>query len=59
MSKRMTAIGDRWREFALHAARICKNRSAAGDNFDLLSDIILDCSEQERCLFSDLSETVR
>lgn len=57
MSKRMTAIGDRWREFALYAARICKNRSAAGeDNFDLLSDIVLDCHEQERRFFSDLSE---
>ena len=56
MSKRMTDIGDRWREFALYAARICKNRSADGDNFDLLSDIVLDCYERERRFFSDLSE---
>jgi hypothetical protein len=59
MSKRMTAIGDRWREFALHGARICKNRSSDGDNFDLLSNIVLDCSEQERRFFSDLSGMVR
>ncbi|MBP1748793.1 MAG: NlpC/p60-like transpeptidase [Deltaproteobacteria bacterium] len=59
MSKSMTVIGDRWREFALYAARICKNRSAAGDNFDLLSDIVLECSERERRFFSDLSETAR
>jgi hypothetical protein len=59
MSKRMTAIGDRWREFAYYGARICKNRSTDGDNFDRLSDIILDCAGKERQLYKDLWEIVK
>ena len=58
-SRRMTAIGDRWREFAVFSSRICKDRSPDGDNFDRLSDILIDCSEQERNFFNDLSEIVR
>ncbi|MBA4389759.1 MAG: peptidase [Syntrophus sp. (in: bacteria)] len=59
MSKRMMAIGDEWREFALHGARICKNRASDGDNFDRLSDIILDCAGKEYQLYKDLWEIVR
>jgi hypothetical protein len=59
LSKKMTTIGDRWREFALYGARICKNRSTDGENFDLLSEIILDCADREQQLFGDLWEIVR
>jgi hypothetical protein len=59
MSKRMTVIGDRWREFALYGARICKNRSTDGDNFDRLGDIILDCAGKEHQLYKDLWEIVK
>jgi hypothetical protein len=58
-SRKMTAIGDRWREFALHGSRICKNRSADHENFDLLSEIVLDCADKERRLFSDLWDIVK
>ncbi len=59
MSRRMTAIGDRWREFAFYGARICKNRSTDGDNFDSLSGIILDCAGKEYQLYKDLWEIVK
>jgi hypothetical protein len=59
MSKRMTAIGDRWREFAFYGARICKNRSSDGNNFDRLSDIILDCAGKEYQIYKDLWEIVK
>ena len=54
ISKRMTDTGDRWREFALFGARICKDRSADGDNFDLLRDILNDCADREYAIFRDL-----
>jgi hypothetical protein len=59
MSKRMTAIGDRWREFAYYGARICKNRASDGDGFDRLSDIILDCATREHQLYKDLWKIVK
>ena len=55
----MTEVGDRWREFALFAARICKNRSTDGDNFSRLSDILHDCGDREYALYKDLQEAVR
>ena len=59
MSKRMMVIGDRWREFALSSARICKNRNSDGENFDHLSDIVLDCAAREHQLYKDLWEIVK
>ncbi len=59
LSKRMTVIGDRWREYAVSSARIYKGRASEKDNFDLLSEILLDCAEKEQGLFRDLSEIVR
>lgn len=58
-STRMTAIGDRWREFALYGSRICKNRSADHENFNLLSEIVRDCADKEHRLFSDLWDVVK
>ena len=55
----MTDIGDKWREFALFGARICKDRSTDGDNFGRLSDILLDCGDREYSLYKDLREMVR
>ena len=59
LSRRMTAIGDRWREFAFYGARICKNRAADGDGFHRLSDIVLDCAEKEHHLYKDLWKIVK
>jgi len=59
LSKGMTVIGDQWRDFALYGARICKNRALDGDNFDRLSDIVLDCAAKEYRIYKDLQEIVR
>ncbi len=59
LSRRMTDVGDRWREFALFGARICKNRSTDGDNFDRLAHILHDCGNKEQALYKDLQEVLR
>ena len=59
MSKRMMVIGDRWREFSISSARICKNRNSNGENFDHLSDIVLDCAVQEYQLYKDLRKIIK
>lgn len=54
MSMEITDIGDLWREFALRAARICKQRPAAGDDYDALAGILLACAAREECFFRKL-----
>jgi hypothetical protein len=59
LSERMTETGDRWREFALFGARICKNRSLDGDNYDRLHDILIECAERERGIYKDLLDVMK
>ncbi|MDR2018089.1 MAG: BtrH N-terminal domain-containing protein [Syntrophobacterales bacterium] len=59
ISARMTETGDRWREFAMYGARICKDRSADGDDYDLLSDILFDCADRESAIYGDLLKLVK
>lgn len=54
ISKEMTATGDRWREFAYAAGRICKNRANFGEDYSMLSDMILDCANREEKIFNKL-----
>lgn len=50
----LTSIGDQWRNFAFKAGRVCKNRNADSTSFKDLSEILIDCSEREQKLFSEL-----
>jgi len=59
MSRRMTEIGDTWRRFAAAGARICKNRPAEGEDYNLLSDTILDCAGKERQLYKELKAVIK
>lgn len=59
LSERMTEIGDRWRTFALMASRICKARASEGETWPALGEILADCAERERALFTDLRDAVR
>lgn len=59
LSERMTAIGDRWRDFAVSGARICKGRPGEGDSYAALAALLRDCAELERALFTDLLAVVR
>lgn len=53
-SERLTAIGDRWRLFAVMAARICKDRGRDGDSFAECGNLIRHCADLEEQLFKDI-----
>jgi hypothetical protein len=59
LSKRMTGIGDAWRRFAAAGARICKNRPAEGEDYNLLSEMISDCAVKERQLYRELKAVIK
>jgi len=56
LSLELTAIGDEWREFALHAARITKGRDAI--DLPLLHRLLTDLADRERALFTALRHAV-
>ncbi len=53
-----TEIGDRWRDFATMAARVCKGRALAGDSYGAMSAIMMDCADREEQAFSKLLKLV-
>jgi hypothetical protein len=57
-SERMTAIGDLWREFAIEAARIYKNRSAENVNYGSIAKFLQEIGDKETQFFSDLEKIV-
>jgi len=59
LSQDMTAIGDKWREFAVVSARIIKQRDEKEETFDKAGDILLACAAGEEALFKELSRIVR
>jgi len=56
---KLTDIGDRWREFAVIAARNCKGRAKEQDTFPAMAAIIRDCANREEALYQELAEIVR
>ena len=58
LSKEMTEIGDLWRDFALEASRIYKNRSAKTDSYNKVADQ-LDCiADLEKVFFKKLKKAI-
>ncbi len=55
-SKELTTIGDAWRNFAYHAARLMKDRKSDLVNFDELSELLHKCGEMEKDLFTRMSK---
>lgn len=53
-SMRMTEIGDLWREFAVEASRVVKNRSHGAHDFDSVAAMLERLSALEQQLFTDL-----
>ena len=53
-SKRMTEIGDKWREFAYKGARIIKKRKGESFTYNDLGDILEQISVLEKDFFCDL-----
>jgi hypothetical protein len=54
MSNEMTEVGDRWREFALIAGRIFKNRAGQDESYMAASDVLLDIAEREDKIYRNL-----
>lgn len=57
-SKEMTQIGDAWRDFALEASRIYKNRSGQTDGYDSISEQLLTIAKREEAFFKSLRNAV-
>lgn len=58
-SKKMTQIGDLWREFGLLASRTCKGRAKIDAPYERLAEILNECAEREAAVFSDIRKAIR
>ncbi|MBP5778182.1 MAG: BtrH N-terminal domain-containing protein [Prevotella sp.] len=58
-SKRITEIGDMWREFAYKASRMFKKRAGETFTYDDLGDLLQKIGEKERKFFEDLDVEVK
>ena len=58
LSLEMTAIGDLWRDFALEASRVYKNRSTKTDVYNTLSDELLAIADKEEVFFKKLKKAI-
>lgn len=59
LSLEMTAIGDLWRDFAVNASRVYKNRSTQEDVYNTLSDELLSIADKEEVFFKKLRNTIK
>lgn len=53
-STEMTAIGDRWREFAIIAGRIFKGRSGKEESYAAAAEILLEIADREEKIYKRL-----
>ena len=58
LSLEMTAIGDLWRDFAVEASRVYKNRSTKVDVYNMLSDELLAIADKEEVFFKKLKKAI-
>ena len=58
LSLEMTEIGDLWRDFAVQASRVYKNRSAQTDVYNRLADQLLAIAEREEVFFKKLRKAI-
>lgn len=58
LSLEMTAIGDLWRDFAVNAARVYKNRSNQADVYNSLADELLKLADLEEAFFKKLKKAL-
>lgn len=59
LSLEMTAIGDLWRDFAVEASRVYKNRSTKVDVYNLLSEELLAIADKEEVFFKKLKLAIK
>jgi hypothetical protein len=58
LSGELTAIGDRWREFAVLGAQLCKGRESGAAVYAKLAGMLRDCAVREEKLFRNLRAVV-
>lgn len=58
LAAEMTEIGDLWRDFAVQASRVYKNRSAQNDVYNMLADNLLDIANREEVFFKKLKKAI-
>jgi Domain of unknown function (DUF4872)/Butirosin biosynthesis protein H, N-terminal len=59
LSAEMTAIGDLWRQFALEASRVCKNRSTQPDAYNGLATSLRHLADLEEAFFKKLRNAIK
>lgn len=59
LSKEMTKIGDTWRDFAVDASRIYKNRSAKNDAYNDIANQLDKIADLEEVFFKKLKKAIR
>lgn len=59
LSKELTASGDRLRDFAYYAGRVCKSRKTDVLSFAELADILRECAEREDKIFRRLHQLAK
>ncbi|TGD59176.1 BtrH N-terminal domain-containing protein [Flavobacterium humi] len=58
LSSEMTTIGDSWRDFAVNAARVYKNRSNKTDVYNSLADELNALADLEEAFFKKLKKAI-
>jgi hypothetical protein len=58
LSLEMTEIGDLWRDFAVEASRIYKNRSTKVDAYNTVADQLLNIANREEGFFKKLKKAI-
>lgn len=58
LSAEMTAIGDLWRDFAVNASRVYKNRSNKTDVYNSLADELNTIADLEEAFFKKLKKAI-
>jgi hypothetical protein len=58
ISQRLTEVGDRWREFAVLGARLCKNKETGPSVYQQLAELLRQCADGEQKVFSELRNAI-
>jgi hypothetical protein len=57
-SIQMTKVGDKWREFAVIASRICKGRQKS-ETYDQLADFLLEIADDEKQVYLAIEKSLK
>jgi len=58
LSQEMTKIGDLWRDFAVEASRVYKNRSTKADVYNVIANQLINIADKEEVFFKKLKKAI-